>query len=108
MQESSIAVRNRYQALQSIEDTDSQQYLSDQYGNTLEVQLEGNKNKNGKNWVKSHVIMLHQVWKMQHFSNAIKTELEKYWVLPHKIQQVNVALVKTSIIFLHSGAIKTN
>ena len=48
MQESSIAIHNRYQVLKSIEDIANQRHLSDQHGNTLEVQLEGNENETGK------------------------------------------------------------
>ena len=47
MQESSIAVCNRYQALQSSEDIDLS-HLSHQHGSSLETQLEGNKNKTRK------------------------------------------------------------
>ena len=40
MQESPIALCDRYQALQSTEDIDSS-YLSNQHGSSLEKQLEG-------------------------------------------------------------------
>ena len=60
------------------------------------------------NWVKSHVIIMHLVWLIQHVSRAIKTKLGKNWVWSQQMYQPNAPLIRISIVFMYSGAIKTN
>ena len=82
MQESSIALGNRYSRLLKILTGHISQINMAVFWKTNWKAI---KTKLGTNWVKSHVIIMHLVWLIQHVSRAIKTKLGKNWVWSQKM-----------------------